>query len=131
MDLYISAEIKTGHNGYVLDQKQNDQRTERLYKQLLYSGYKFEEVKGCYGGRKERSFLVHNVSYKQVDTLHNIALAYQQESVLFVDSFDTGFFVDEKGYFHEAGQLVTTTVDNIKYLTDYTVINSVQVAYLK
>lgn len=130
MKVFISAEIEKGHNNYVLSQKENDQRTERLEKQLLTSGFRYTKVKGKYKGREETSLLLEITGFELVKRLRAIATAYQQETILVING-NKAFYVNEDGAYIDGGLFKTTSIDNIKKLESYTVLNSVQVAYVE
>ena len=61
----------------------NDRASEALLHQFALKELPSKEVVGCYKGTKERSFVVH---CSQNDALE-LAIHFQQESVLFVDQF--------------------------------------------
>jgi hypothetical protein len=68
----------------------NEKESNFIFWKLSNAGIPFKQVDGCYLGEREESFLVPAKYEKEI---MEIAKAYNQESVLFVDSKRRGHLI--------------------------------------
>lgn len=93
----------------------NNARTSALEDDLKHSGYKFDQIAGCYKGSLETSFIVYTDS---IVLALDLTARYQQDTVL-VRTYDNKCSVLSKygdaefiGYFEQVTEAIALQQDN-------------------